>query len=173
MPGFSVALGVTPPQMMRKGKMKQCPKCNEIYDDSWGICHKDSEKLDDFQAPVNDTNPTSPTAQCPFCKELIIRGAIKCKHCGEFLNTKPETKNDYECPHCKKRIDPGASRCPFCREELGVMGLLSNISALCYSLAMLAGAIVVLLYFFPDWEVSQFLGGVIVKLFNIKHIGPP
>ena len=26
--------------------------------------------------------------QCPFCKEEIIDGAIKCKHCGSMLNQK-------------------------------------------------------------------------------------
>ena len=25
--------------------MKKCPKCDRTYDDSWGICLKDSEKL--------------------------------------------------------------------------------------------------------------------------------
>ncbi len=32
------------------------------------------------------------TKQCPYCAELILAAAIKCKHCGEFLN-KP-MKND-------------------------------------------------------------------------------
>jgi len=25
--------------------------------------------------------------QCPYCKEKILAGAIKCKHCGEFIQT--------------------------------------------------------------------------------------
>jgi hypothetical protein len=31
--------------------------------------------------------PLAPGAQahCPFCKELILAGAKKCRHCGEFL----------------------------------------------------------------------------------------
>ena len=27
--------------------------------------------------------------QCPFCKEEIIDGALKCKHCGSYLNQTP------------------------------------------------------------------------------------
>ncbi len=33
------------------------------------------------------------TKQCPYCAELILSAAIKCKHCGEFLNKPMKTDN--------------------------------------------------------------------------------
>ncbi|MCE5341060.1 MAG: PH domain-containing protein [Planctomycetaceae bacterium] len=33
------------------------------------------------------------TKQCPYCAELILSAAIKCKHCGEFLNKPLKNEN--------------------------------------------------------------------------------
>ena len=36
--------------------------------------------------------------QCPFCKEEILDGAIKCKHCDSMLNKKPMTTSAAKGP---------------------------------------------------------------------------
>lgn len=63
------------------------------------------------------------TKNCPFCGEEINVNAIKCKHCGEFLNdnkqleetTEPETKT---CPFCGEEIAYRAVKCKHCGEFL-------------------------------------------------------
>jgi hypothetical protein len=72
-------------------------------------------------------------SECRFCKEQIIPGAIKCKHCGSDLSVPAETddakrrrinnvlrgyRNRVEC-HCLE-----------CGYE-GLMGLIKQIKPLC------------------------------------------
>jgi ssDNA-binding Zn-finger/Zn-ribbon topoisomerase 1 len=79
--------------------MKQCPKCYKTYDDSLAVCLKDSAELRDVQVEAIShlAAESQETAQCPFCKEIIIKGAIKCKHCGEILNEalKPHKRKSF------------------------------------------------------------------------------
>ncbi|MCJ7483116.1 MAG: zinc ribbon domain-containing protein [Thermodesulfovibrionales bacterium] len=64
---------------------------------------------------------------CPFCKEEIKDGAIKCKHCGSMLdgtsNNKPKM---VECPFCKEDIMEDLSKCPHCESELNKKETLTS-----------------------------------------------
>jgi uncharacterized RDD family membrane protein YckC len=48
-----------------------------------------------------------PTKRCPFCAEIILAEAKKCKHCGEFL-----VRADMNLPYTAGRA--AMSECPLC-----------------------------------------------------------
>jgi len=56
---------------------------------------------------------------CPFCKEEVKADAIKCKHCGSFIEViKP--KHNGICPFCKEQINKDAIKCKHCSSDLTV-----------------------------------------------------
>lgn len=74
---------------------------------------------------------------CPLCKEEIMDGAIKCKHCGGMLNeicanqtTKMASK---PCPFCKESIQDAAIKCRHCGSMLDNSNAATTVSMPQYS----------------------------------------
>lgn len=59
----------------------------------------------------------SDISACPFCKEEVKVGAIRCKHCYADI---PPLRPDHGgvCPLCKEAINVDATRCMHCKADL-------------------------------------------------------
>jgi len=62
------------------------------YSHLFGLCDLCSEKRWVVLGVFSDIwdmqlTTSSQTRQCPFCAEMILAAAVKCRYCGEFLNT--------------------------------------------------------------------------------------
>ena len=83
---------------------EECPRCGIYYakfvevvtsgngEDTFGAIRKD--RHEDEQRGETQISLDNKTKKCPFCAEVIQSEAIKCKHCGEWLDKKDEPTLD-------------------------------------------------------------------------------
>jgi double zinc ribbon protein len=64
---------------------------------------------------MSDQKPV--TRPCPFCKEVIMAEALRCKHCQATILPAGPIHHGI-CPYCKESINPEAIRCKHCRTNL-------------------------------------------------------
>lgn len=60
------------------------------------------------------------TKTCPYCGEEILAKAVKCKHCGEFLEETPVILSNgmKKCPYCAEFISQNSTFCDICETSL-------------------------------------------------------
>ncbi len=63
---------------------KQCPKCGHKRLLNDGLSDTECPKCGIIYAKFSSVKIET-TKQCPFCKEEILKEALKCKHCGANL----------------------------------------------------------------------------------------
>lgn len=66
-------------RMGTTGKLTKVHRVRRMGTSTW----EPAGQYSDFFTPIQPTTGTKP---CPFCAEPIQIAAVKCKHCGEFLN---------------------------------------------------------------------------------------
>lgn len=65
---------------------------------------------------------------CPFCKEEIKDGAIKCRHCGSMLDGSNVSKQKMViCPFCKEDIVEGSLKCEHCGSLLDTKKVTAQV----------------------------------------------
>lgn len=94
----------------------QCPGCNKailVPDERAGqvaacpACGGQMQLPSAGPAPTGLSAPVGAAKRCPFCSEQIQADAIKCHHCGSFLDGRPADEPQRDGPPWERRTEIG------------------------------------------------------------------
>lgn len=75
------------PASFAAGKKLKCPKCGELVSVPQPADEDVGYAMTDDAAPLAPARVLAPASKrCPYCGESILADAMKCRHCGEFLD---------------------------------------------------------------------------------------
>lgn len=86
-PKCNATCNIDESKIPERGAYLRCKKCQNKFH-----IEKPSEDIELETEEAITENKKEATTQCPFCKEEIVVGAIKCKHCGSMLTATKKGK---------------------------------------------------------------------------------
>lgn len=115
-----------------------CTQCGSVVVPGTTFCDKCGLRTDDRSRAASAMRIADEIA-CPFCKEQIRIDAIKCKHCGEFLNSQLRQTRVAECQSQPSRgvaavlslIIPGAGQMYRGDIASGLLWLIGTVIGYC------------------------------------------
>ncbi len=88
-----------------------------IYNSKKADYEKYLREQENSNASTTQSSINGPTKICPYCGEVILAVAKKCKHCHEYLQEDaPATMT--QCPVCGEEIPSDSKTCPICNEQI-------------------------------------------------------
>ena len=77
------------PATVAPGKKVKCPKCSQVVTVPAAAASDPGYEVDQdvpAPAPLQPVTMAPAKRSCPYCGSQVIANAIKCRHCGEFLD---------------------------------------------------------------------------------------
>jgi hypothetical protein len=142
-----------------------CPRCNGPI----ALPRREEQRQAEGAADLRD---------CPFCGESILAVAIKCKHCSEFLDERPDIKSASEPQSVQQTT--GRPKCQQCSGEMKKKTVSSgNCAGLVLALIVFCVGVAITIAFLPFGLIvgplvclfALFMGGKRSKVWKCVKCG--
>ncbi len=162
------------------GETTECPSCKTsilVLGNQSDHAEKLPSRPDSQHCAPPNPPPASAVKHCPYCGEVILRSAVKCKHCGEFLDGRKPVS--HSSPTQDNQM-PGIPTCQHCGSKMKKTVVSSgNCSGLVLALiAFCVGVVITVSIPVIGWVVGPlicigalFMGGKRSKVWKCTKCG--